>query len=166
MFYPDDIYDAIEKIEIQKLIDKNIQGMILDVDNTLIDYTRELKDNVINWVRAVKEAGIKIYILSNTLKKKKVEDVSRKLDIPYIMFAKKPSKKGFLKCIEKLNVNPENICVIGDQIFTDIWGGNKMGMYTIYTKPINKKDCSITTTVKRPLEKIVLKKYLKKKGDK
>ena len=166
MFYPNELYDAIEKIDIQELLKKNIQGMILDVDNTLIDYNRILSNEVINWVKNVKEAGIKVYILSNTIKKRKVEDVSKKLDIPYIMFAKKPSKKGFLECIGKLDMKPENICVIGDQIFTDILGGNRMGMYTIYTKPINKKDCSITTTIKRPFEKIILKKYVQKKGDK
>lgn len=162
--YPNEIYSAIEKIDIKKLKEKGIKGIILDVDNTLIDSSKVLSEEVIKWVENAKEEGMKICILSNTNKKRKVEKVANDLNIPYFMFAIKPMKRGFKKCIELLNLDPKNICAIGDQIFTDVLGGNRMGMYTIYTKPINDKDCSITTTIKRPIEKIVIKKFEKKKG--
>ncbi len=166
MFYPNEIYEAIEKVNIQKLIDNNIKAVILDVDNTLIDSSKILKQDVINWVNELKRNEIKVCILSNTIKKKKVESIAKQLELEYFMFATKPLKSGFKKCLKLLNEKPENICVIGDQIFTDVLGGNRMGMYTVYTHPINEKDCSITTTIKRPLEKMVIKKYYKKKEGK
>ena len=162
--YPNEIYSAIENIDIEKLKEKGIKGIILDVDNTLIDSSKVLNQKVIDWVKGAKNLGMKICILSNTNKRKKVEKVANDLDLPYFMFAIKPMKRGFKKCIKLLELEPKNICAIGDQIFTDVLGGNRMGMYTIYTKPINEKDCSITTTIKRPIEKIILKKYEDKKG--
>ena len=59
-----------------------------------------------------------------------------------------------------LELKPENIAVVGDQIFTDVYGGNRSKMFTILTKPIDTRDIWLTR-LKRPFEKIVLKKYLK-----
>ena len=122
---------------------------------------KKILDGVKDWCDDLKQNGIKICILSNTNKIEKVKKVASKLDIPYISFAKKPFKKGFKKAVELLNLSSENIAVAGDQIMTDILGGNRMKMYTILTKPLDKKDILITR-VKRPLENIIIKMYLKK----
>ncbi len=165
MLYPNEIYDKLEDVSVEKLINNNIKGVILDVDNTLIDKTTQvLSDAKIKWVKLVIENNIKVCILSNTLKKEKIQYVSKQLGIPYFMFATKPLKRGFKKCIKLFNLQPNQICTIGDQIFTDVLGGNKMGMYTIYVYPINPEDCSITTALKRPLERKIVNKYLKKEG--
>ena len=164
LLYPDAMYDRIEDIDIDKLKKLNIKGMILDIDNTLMDKTKILQKPVIDWVEKVKNSGIKVYILTNTNKRKKVEKVVNELKLPYIMIALKPLKRGFKKCLKLLQLEPKEICVIGDQIFTDVLGGNRMGMYTIYTKPINEKDCNIGTALKRPIEKKVIEKYLKERG--
>ena len=50
----------------------------------------------------------------------------------------------------------------GDQILTDVIGANRVGMYSILTKPIDKRDIFVTK-IKRPLEGVIIKKYLKKK---
>ena len=141
----------------------NLKGLILDVDNTLIDKSKILSEEKEKWVNEAKQKGLKVCILSNTLKKEKVETLSKKLDIPYYMFAKKPLTGGFKKCIKLFDIAPNEICVIGDQIFTDVLGGNICKMYTIYVHPISEEDYSITTKVKRPFEKIVIQKYLSRK---
>jgi len=165
MFYPNKIFNKIEDIDIKFLKDLGIKGVILDVDNTLIDNSKILSEDKYNWVMSLKENGINACILSNTIIKDKVEEVANKLDIKYFMFAKKPLSGGFKRCKKYLNLNSSEICVIGDQIFTDILGGNITKMYTIYVHPISPKDCSITTTIKRPLEKMVVKSYLKRMED-
>lgn len=71
-------------------------------------------------------------------------------------------RSGFLKAKELLNLEEKNIAVVGDQIFTDVIGGNRCKMYTILTKPIDKRDI-LPTRIKRPLEKLVIKSYLKRK---
>ncbi len=73
------------------------------------------------------------------------------------MLAKKPFKSGFKKASKLLNLLPENIAVIGDQVFTDVIGANNMGMFSIYVEPINKKEYWYTKW-KRPLESLILSK--------
>ena len=135
----------------------NIKALILDVDNTLIDYYKNLSDEVIQWANEMKGQGIKLYILSNTNKKEKVEMVSKKLEIPYKSFAKKPSRKGFKQIQNELNFESKNIGVVGDQIFTDVIGGNRSKMFTILVDPVTPKDYWYTAW-KRPLENFIKQK--------
>ena len=164
ILYPKGYFDKVSDITIEYLVKNNIKGLILDVDNTLIDYYKNLQDETIDWAQNLKKQNIKLYILSNSNKKEKVEEVSKKLDIPYRYFAKKPLKTGFLKVQKELEEQPENIAVVGDQLFTDIIGGNRCKMFTILIEPINKKDIWITMW-KRPIEELIIKKYRKTKGE-
>lgn len=163
--YPNADFEKVEDIAIEFLEKNNIHALILDVDNTLIDYYRNLSESKLEWSDKLKKAGIKLYILSNTNKVDKVEAVSKKMDIKYIHFAKKPLKGGFLKIQKILKEKPENIGVVGDQIFTDVIGGNRSKMFTILVEPIDKKDLFLTM-VKRPLEEFVKKGYKRKKENK
>lgn len=159
-FYPNIYLNSVLEIKIEFLIKNKIKALILDVDNTLIDYKKNLSEEIIAWSKHLQGQGIKMYILSNTNKKEKVKNVAEKLQIQYEMFAKKPSKKGFMKIKNILNINPESIAVVGDQIFTDVIGGNKCNMFTILVDPVNKKDYWYTAW-KRPLEKIIKRKITK-----
>ncbi len=157
--YPNAYFRRVEEIKIDFLQNKKIKALALDIDNTLIDYKQNLSKEIIIWAKKLKEQGIKLYILSNTNKKEKVEKVANVLQIPYICFAKKPLKSGFKKVKKKLNEQPENIAVVGDQIFTDIMGGNRSNMFTILVDPISKKDYWYTAW-KRPIENKI-KKHIK-----
>ena len=97
LIYPDIYFNNVKEITIEFLKENNIKGLILDVDNTLINFDKELLDGAKEWCNNLKKQGIKFHILSNTNKKEKVEKVSKELDIPYINFAKKPLKGGFKK---------------------------------------------------------------------
>ena len=159
-FYPNIYLTSVLDIKIEYLIKNKIKALILDVDNTLIDYNKNLSDEIVAWSKEIQGQGIKIYILSNTNKKEKVKTVAEKLQIPYEMFAKKPSKKGFIKIQNILNINPESIAVVGDQIFTDVIGGNRCNMFTILVDPVDKKDYWYTAW-KRPLENKLKQKITK-----
>lgn len=164
LIYPDKYLKNVKEITIDFLKENNIKGLILDIDNTLIDFDRKLLDGAKEWCEDLKRQGIKFYILSNTNKKDKVEKVSKELEIPYINFAKKPMKKGFKTAQKKLQIdNPREIAAVGDQIFTDVIGARRSKMYSILTKPIDKRDIFMTR-LKRPLENLVIKRYLRKEG--
>lgn len=120
--YPNLYLKKVEDITIEILIKNKIKLLILDVDNTLIDYYKNLSEEVIKWAKEMRGQGIKLYILSNTNNKEKVEKVAEKLEIPYKHFAMKPLKKGFKKIEKETNIKAESIAVVGDQIFTDIIG--------------------------------------------
>ena len=164
--YPDVYFENVTKITIEFLKKNCIKALILDIDNTLVDFDKKILDGALEWCNNLKGQGIKFYILSNTNKKEKVEKVSKTLNIPYIMFAKKPFKGGFLKVQNELEIsNSKNIAVVGDQIFTDVIGARRANMYSILTKPIDKRDI-IVTKIKRPIEEIIIKRYLRKNGGK
>lgn len=155
--YPNAYLNKVQDITIEFLMKNNIKALILDVDNTLIDYYKNLSDEVIQWANEMKGQGIKLYILSNTNKKEKVEMVAKKLEIPYKSFAKKPSRKGFKQIQNELNYESKNIGVVGDQIFTDVIGGNRSKMFTILVDPVTPKDYWYTAW-KRPLENFIKQK--------
>ena len=159
--YPSLYLDSVKNINPTLLKKNNIKGLILDVDNTLIDYYRNLVEGAEKWCEELKNEGIKCIILSNSNKKRKVEEVAEKLNIDYIMFAKKPLKSGFKRALSKLELKPEEVAVVGDQLFTDVIGAKRMNMFSILVKQVGEKDIFITK-FKRPIENAIIKKYLEK----
>ena len=129
--YPDLYLNSVIDINATLLKKNKLEALILDVDNTLIDYYKNLIDGAEDWCENLKSEGIKCIILSNSNKKEKVETVAKKLGIKYVMFAKKPLKSGFKKALEKLEMKPEQVAVVGDQIFTDVVGAKRMKMFSI-----------------------------------
>ena len=120
ILYPDTYITNVKDITIELLNKNNIKGLWLDVDNTLIDFNLKILEGAKDWINTLKENNFKLCILSNTNKIEKVKMVAKELDIPYINFAKKPLKKGFTKGTELLELQPDQIAVVGDQIMTDV----------------------------------------------
>lgn len=161
MLYPKEYLNSVKEIDIDLLKKNNIKGIILDVDNTLIDLDRNMPEGVEDWSQNLKKNGIKFCILSNSNKVDKVKEVASRLNIPYIYFAKKPFKSGFKKAKEILELEEKCIAVVGDQVMTDVIGANRCHMFSILVKPIEEKDY-LVTRIKRPLEKMIIQNYLKK----
>jgi uncharacterized protein len=164
-YYPDLYYDSIRSIDLDLLKNKGIQGLILDIDNTLVPmHSKDADENAISWIAGLKKKGFKVCILSNAAEKR-VLRFNEKLNVTAIHRAYKPAGKAFLKAAEEMGLEPENIAVVGDQIFTDIHGGNKANMFTILVKPIDKKEI-LYVRLKRGPEKLVLSSFNKKLEDK
>ncbi len=159
--YPKFYFKKITEINPEFLKENNIKALILDVDNTLLDFDLNYVEGLEEWYRNIKANNIKCMIVSNSNKTSKVEMVANFLEIPYIKFATKPLKRGLKKAMKQLEVLPENIAVIGDQIFTDVIGSNRMNMVSILVEPLAEKDIWMTK-IKRPIENLIIKKYLKK----
>ena len=159
MLKPKAQFDKVTDITADFLKKNNITAVILDVDNTLIDLDRKPLENVEKWVNSLKKENIKICIASNSIKKEKIEKVAKKMDIPFIYFSTKPLKRGLKKAVQILQEKNENIAEIGDQLFTDVLGANRMKMFSILTKPISGEKTKLGE-IKRRIEKIYLKKLV------
>ena len=159
VFYPNLYLKKVEDIKIDILIKNRIKLVILDVDNTLIDYYKNLSDEIKNWAKEMKGQGIKLFVLSNTNKKQKVKDVADSLGLEYKYLAMKPLKRGFKYVQKKFKIEPQNIAVVGDQIFTDVFGGNRCKMFTILVEPINKDKDFWYTAWKRPIERKIKERF-------
>lgn len=139
IIYPNIYLNNVKDITIELLKENNIKGLLLDVDNTLIDFDLKILTGVNEWCDNLKKQGIKICILSNTNKIEKVKKVAKELDLEYINFAKKPFKSGFKKAIKILELEPKNIATVGDQIMTDVLRWKQNGnVYNTY-KTIRQK---------------------------
>lgn len=79
------------------------------------------------------------------------------------MFAMKPSKRGLKKAIKILEEKPQNIAAIGDQVFTDVLGANRLKMFSILVKPLDEKDIWLTV-MKRPFENYIIKRYKRRES--
>lgn len=163
-YYPDLYCDSIRHIDLDRLKDRGIQGFILDIDNTLVPmHTKDADENAIGWISDLKNRGFKVCILSNAAEKR-VLRFNKNISVTAIHRAYKPSGRAFLKAAKELGLEPEKIAVVGDQIFTDIHGGNKVNMFTILVKPIDKKEI-LYVRLKRGPEKLILKSFNKKQKE-
>lgn len=126
MLYPNIYLNSVTEITLEMLNENNIKGLILDLDNTIIDFDRVLVDGVKDWINNLKNNSIKLCILSNTNKLDKVTKAAEELELEYINFARKPLKFGFKKALKLLQLDAKNIAAVGDQIFTDVIGANRM----------------------------------------
>lgn len=161
IFTPTYIYDSIDKIPFEVLEKNNIKGIMFDLDNTLTDYKGVLAKEKIEWIKEAKKRGISICILSNSHRQKKIKDFMKELDINGLNFAMKPMQKGFRYALDLLGVRKEEACMIGDQIFTDVWGANIFGIMSILVRPFDENE-EFWVRLKRPLENLLIDKEIRK----
>lgn len=162
---PDLIYPGVPYIALDELKKRGVEGILLDIDNTLIDYTKELSPKMKEWVARAKSQGFKVCILSNSNKLNKIIPVAEGIAVKYVSFARKPAKSGYLKASMLLNIDVKKLAMVGDQIFTDVLGANRLGMVSVYVEPINKKEYWYTKW-KRPIEAWILNRFQKKAKEK
>ncbi len=155
LLYPDKYYASIFEIELEKLKKEGIVGIIVDLDNTLIAWNeRETPEALHKWLNVVKDYGFRLCIVSNSTTVRAM-DVAKNVGLPLIAKAWKPRAKAFIKAMAKLATSRSETAVIGDQIFTDVLGGNKLGLKTILVVPVSKKEMW-TTRIIRKLERKIL----------
>lgn len=156
---PDLFLNSVHDLNTEILMEKGITAIIVDIDNTLVSWdTKEPDEKVSQFVCRLVEEGFKICILSNNTRKR-VEEFNRCLNLPAIYKAIKPSKTAFARAMKLMDATADNTVVIGDQLFTDVLGGNRMGLYTVLVTPISDKEF-IWTKLVRMLEKAVLRKLI------
>ncbi|MCX7942135.1 MAG: YqeG family HAD IIIA-type phosphatase [Dictyoglomaceae bacterium] len=154
---------SIFKINFEKLYKDGFRGIIFDLDNTIVPWNETSIDSkTLQFLDRLKEIGFKIIIISNNWSVKRVRYYSTITNIPAIGSALKPRNKAFKKALDILKTSPKTTLVIGDRILTDIWGGNRLGMYTILVSPLNRNEIWIKKWTVRLLENLLIKFWIKK----
>ncbi len=151
---PDYYYKDIFDIDFLYFKEKGYQGIICDIDNTIIPWSdKEPLREVIDWLEELEKMGFSLCLVSNG-RKRRVKEISDYLGIPAVGQAAKPTRSAYRQAIKRLGMGKDKILVLGDQIFTDILGGNRVGLKTILVDPMDKEEF-ITTKMLRFLEKII-----------
>lgn len=154
---------SIYEINVQALWDAGIRGIITDLDNTLVGAKHpQATPELLVWLKQLQTIGFKVVIVSNN-NKLRVSRFSEPLSIPYIFRAKKPGNSAFRKAMGMMSLAPQQTVVIGDQMLTDVLGGNRLGLYTILVLPIELRDEGFFTKINRRIEKAALS-WMKRKG--
>lgn len=136
-FKADHTADTIYEISGEALARRGIKLLLADLDNTLVPYGVPLPDErLIRWRDELHAYGVTLFVLSNNRHEDRPRIFAQGLDVPYIGHAGKPKTPSFFRAMEEMRVTREQTAIIGDQIFTDVLGGNRAGVTTILVKPI------------------------------
>ncbi len=155
---PDEYVHSITEITPESLQARGIRALLLDLDNTLTPWrSREVPPEVVAWVRQMQAAGIALCFVSNTRNMARLKWLSEYLGIPYVRGPMKPRREMLRRALEKLGVPREHAAIVGDQLFTDIWGGNRLGLYTIWVQPMHPREF-IGTKISRMVERWILRR--------
>jgi len=164
IFHPTILLHRIYEIEPQRLRQWGVTTLVLDVDNTLTTHDNPVPNqDVLRWLEQMKALGMKLVILSNNYAQR-VEPFAKRLGLDYTARAWKPLSKGFRETARRLKVAPAEMAVVGDQIFTDVLGGNLFGAKTILVEPM-EPETGLGFRLKRRLEKGILRRYRQKRGE-
>ena len=161
-FLPDQHVKSIIEIQPESLKEKGIKGIITDLDNTLVEWDRpNATPKLIEWFDNMRRHEILVTIVSNN-NERRVKSFSDPLQIPFIFQAKKPMTRAFNKAIKQMGLRKEETVVIGDQLLTDVLGGNRSGFHTILVVPVAQTD-GFVTRFNRKVERRILN-WFKKQG--
>lgn len=139
--FPDEQLDSIFELDPQRLKELGKRGIIFDLDNTLgRRRARELEERVLELLSRLEEEGFQIGILSNNEGTER-ERLLAKLDgYPVYLNAQKPRRRGFRQLLGKMDLQPEEVAMVGDTLFTDIWGAKRLGIYAILVRPFDSHE--------------------------
>ena len=156
--FPDFCISHISELDGDFYRANNIEAVIFDIDNTLVIH-KELHptDEVLKYFDFLKSRGIKYGIVSNN-KKERVRPFCEGLGVPYAYRAIKPRKKHLKRIADELGVPHNRICFVGDQVFTDILGANRMGFVSVIVEALGENETGFVA-FKRIFEHFVMNKY-------
>lgn len=160
MFKPTWHLKSVLEIDEKFIRENHLRGFILDLDNTLSMHgSPAAEQGVTDWLEKMRAMGMKMTVVSNNTKKR-VDPLAGELGLDYISFGCKPLTIGITKALKKMHLPKNSAALVGDQIFTDILGGNLKGIPTILVEPFHLEN-KISFKLKRKLENIVFKRNLK-----
>ncbi len=161
--YPDEYVKSIHDIDYDQLFLDGFRGIMFDIDNTLAAYDIEHPSKeVIHLFEKLKNLGFRICLVSNN-SSKRVYKYNENLKVHAYPRAKKPLTRNLIRAMRKMGVKNNQTVFVGDQLFTDVWAGNSLKFRTILVQPIQEKE-QLITRVKRGMESLIIKRYMKKRN--
>jgi hypothetical protein len=163
LLVPSALAASVADVDAEALRSMGVRGVILDLDNTLAPWSGSSIDpSAAQWVASMKKAGFQLCIASNTSRPARLRRLASELGILHVPSCGKPRRKGFLASMAAMGTSPSDTVVIGDQLLTDVLGGNRLGLHTILVPRLSHKEF-VGTRLSRGCER-VLGKYLRRRG--
>ena len=161
-FYPDEDVNSTYEIPFEDFYKKGIRGIIFDIDNTLVPHGAPADNRAKKMFLRLHELGMETCLLSNN-KEPRVSAFAKDAgSLNYIFKGRKPGVGGYQRAMKLMGTNSSNTIFVGDQLFTDVFGAKRAGIYSILVSRIHPKE-EIQIRIKRALESVVLYYYRKNK---
>lgn len=162
LFIPKMCVPSLAEVDLNMLAGRGINAVILDLDNTILPWRdHQVPPESERWVQTAMERGIKLCIASNTRNPRRLRKVAEALGIRAFDKIAKPRRRGLRMAMDVMGSTSETTAIIGDQIFTDIVGGNRLSLLTILVQPMHPREF-IGTKVSRLFEKPILALLVKR----
>jgi len=157
LFRPRLCVGSIYDLDLGSLRSLGIRGIVIDLDNTLLPYgSREVTEEVRQWLRRVEEAGFAVIMVTNN-RSQRSRALAQGLRIPIAPGWAKPAGSMLRRAMAMMGTTPAQTAMIGDQLLTDILGGNRLGLYTILVTPIGTQEFPTTRFINRVIERLLLR---------
>jgi uncharacterized protein len=115
---------------------QNLKGLVLDVDETLVPISMaETSPELQQWIQQISPT-VQVWLVSNNISQIRISRIAKSLDLPYILGARKPSRRKLRQAVESMGLPVEQVAMVGDRLFTDVLAGNRLGMFTILVEPM------------------------------
>jgi len=160
MLTPDYYYESVFMIPYKALWEKNIRGLIFDLDNTLTPFHEKLPPaKIVALMKRLEKMGFQVCLLTNNTPNR-LKQFNEGMKLKGIANGLKPFTRGIKKAMKLMGTNRSETVIIGDQLLSDVWGGKNAGICTILVKPITEKDFFFVR-FKRHIERFMLRNYFK-----
>lgn len=156
--FPTAYVESTYNIDYEAMYQAGYRGIIFDIDNTLVPHNAPQDDRSLALFERLNAIGFKCAVVSNN-DEQRVSEFAKPANLYYVYKAAKPAGKGYKAAAINMDLKPETTFCVGDQIFTDVWGANRAGLFNFLVKPLDK-DIEIQIILKRILEKIIIKLFL------
>ncbi len=160
--YPDEYRESVYTLNFEEYYKMGYRGILFDIDNTLVPHGAPSTDKAVKLFEKLRILGFHTCLISNN-KEPRVKPFADAVKSDYVYNAHKPMKKNYIEAVKKMGTETDNTMFIGDQIFTDVYGAKRAGIYSVLLKPINPKE-EIQIVLKRYLEKPIINSFLKQAG--
>ncbi len=130
------LHGSILKLTPELIVQHHLKGLILDVDETLVPFKQSQPlDEVRQWLQQV-QALVTVVLVSNNLSHSRISRIADTLDVPFYTGAGKPSRRKLRQAVALMELPHHEIAMVGDRLFTDVLGGNRLGLFTVLVEPM------------------------------